>query len=798
MSQLLSHIKKDTKGVIVWTKTIEKHVNGLLSNAAIAKTPVPLFDSDFDNLLTLIIRLHDLGKYTRWFQYYLKTDEKHPQGFQNHALIGAVTAWNILHEKDQATALIAYFVIKYHHANLKDIRYSYYSKEDSTYKSRLNQIEAQYADLIPKILTINQEQLLTLTKLTIGNSLPELYDEVEDWLDVADIKNYFLVNYTFSMLIEADKLDASITQPYIRCQIDDTLIKKHIAHKQTSSLRNQVRQLVLNRLLDKEVLNKKIFTLTAPTGVGKTFTALDFALKLRNIIPELQTAQIIYALPFINIIEQGLDEYKKVLGNSCRILAHYQYADVFGEVEKITNTDEEPGYNQKLMELDTWQADIVITSFVQLFHTLIGYRNKLLKKFHHLANAILILDEVQTLRLEQLPLIGAMLYYLSKYLNTRIILMTATKPKLLELAYREILSQKGQNEPEPEQWSIELLANHGNIYSQYKRTQIIPLIDYKFESGELEHEFVYNIFKQHWAENKSCLIVVNKVNRCIELYKVLTNFLKEKGANNPVYCLSTNVVPADRLQRINQIKYDLRAGRKPILVATQVVEAGVDLDFDIGFRDLGPIDSIVQVVGRINRQADPINPEHHHLPLYVVNLGDCLKIYGETTYKQALKALEGKSFILEADYLSLVEIYFNQLSEGYLTTFDESRKIFKAAKELCYDGEQDIPYVSDFEIIKDDKSVVSVFVLSDYRAYEVWEAFKQLLNSDMSKGEFDKSYKRDFHQRIIAVPKWYVNGLEDFTDYLKLAKPNNYDSATGFIRRTLKEVEKEENQTFML
>ena len=185
-------------------------------------------------------------------------------------------------------------------------------------------------------------------------------------------------------------------------------------------------------------------------------TALDFALKLKN---KLKTktgveSRIIYALPFINIIEQALNEYGTTLSKEIKIIGHYQYADVFGKNEKQNIDDIKQNYNQKLMSVDTWQGDIVITSFVQFFETLIGNRNKLLKKFNHFANAIVILDEVQSLRLNQMPLIGAALYFLSKFLNTRIILMTATKPKIFELAQQEILSDEGER-VEP----LELLQN---------------------------------------------------------------------------------------------------------------------------------------------------------------------------------------------------------------------------------------------------------------------------------------------------------------------------------------------------
>src|SRR5207249_8290515 len=138
-----------------------------------------------------------------------------------------------------------------------------------------------------------------------------------------------------------------------------------------------------------------------------------------------------------------------------------------------------------------------------------------------------------------------------------------------------------------------------------------------------------------WQPSKSCLIVVNKVNRCIELYNQTKAYLDKNELKNPLYCLSTNIVPSDRLYIIERLKLDLKFGKAPILIATQVVEAGVDLDFDMGIRDLGPIDSIVQVAGRINRHSNPLEPERPYLPLYVVDLGDCQKIYNEPTTTQA-------------------------------------------------------------------------------------------------------------------------------------------------------------------
>ncbi len=797
--EFYSHAK-EVNGEKIGSKLLKKHLFGVLQKSILSHLEIVNFDFSQDELKKIIeeiSKFHDLGKYTNYFQNYLlgkNTDNE----LKNHARIGAFAILNKNIENPLIAAL-QYFIIKNHHSsfdNLSELDLMIGDFKPET----IHNFEKQVADLRKNIKQISEE--LSEPNLTNYFKVPEtkiFRKTIKNLIKQSDAKNYFLINYLFSLLIESDKLDASETKHYTRKGIDEKSVENYIGKVslnnlptlenikgyEQNKLRNYVRAAVIENLNRDDILGYKIFTLTAPTGIGKTLTSLDFALRLKKKIKETENheSQIIYGLPFINIIEQGLKVYTKNVFNkqieegNINILAHYQYADVFSkENERIENSENED-YNQKLMELNTWQSDIVITSFVQFFETIISNRNKMLLKFNHLAGAIVILDEVQTLQLEKLPFIGAVLYYLSKFLNTRLILMTATKPKIFELAEKNILSDINEKIT-----TLELLKENEQVFAKFNRTKIVPLIDETIVSNE---DF-YNLFDEKRPNNKSCLIVCNTVQRSIDVFKEL-----KKNNIAPLYYLSTNIVPAVRLEIIENIKIDIAEKKHPVLVSTQVVEAGVDLDFDMGFRDLAPIDSIVQVAGRINRENDK---EREGSPLYIIEFekengrSECKLVYDTLTRTQVLKVLKNRTEIPESDYLEIINRYFNEISD--ISAFDKSREFFEALKKLKYKTEiSDERAINKFRIIEDANWSVSVFIELNDEAKAARNAYNKLLSKELSKEEFDKDYKKTFNQYIIAIPEKFTNGLanlNEFSEKIKLVcfdnLNDNYDIETGFIR----------------
>lgn len=797
-----SHSKRNQEGKREGTKHLIEHLKGVCDKSLENYSPrVTFANSDqYRSLLEIVCWLHDLGKYTRYFQTYLLKTGSVEKNLKNHSNLGAHTAFNLLKQSPKK-ALIAYYLIKLHHSNLLNFDQVLWPNHYNENKWTIQDVfEKQSQNLID--VEELKKHLLRFDERLIAHIEPrELHHFFKnEFRDAEGVENYFIINYLFSLLIESDKLDASDTIQYRLTSLPKDAVdtredigipsypKNELKSFSQNQLRSFVRSEVVKNLERDDILAKRIFTLAAPTGIGKTLTALDFALKLRKKIDDEEDhlAQIIYGLPFINIIEQALSEYEKTL-NTGKILGHYQFADVFGgeSAEENSRDDAELFYSQKKMAWDTWQSDIVITSFVQLFETLIGNRNRLLKKFHHFADSIIILDEVQTLAIEKLPVIGAALYYISKYLNARILIMTATQPKLFELMERELGVYIEEEACKP----FNLLHRDSEVFSCFNRTKIIPLID-EF----VDNDGFVNLFHQEWSPAKSCLIVVNKVNRSIELFDKLCKSKEKKGFENPILYLSTNITPLERRKKVNWLKYKLKNGIKPILISTQVVEAGVDLDFDMGFRDLGPVDSIVQVAGRINRENDK---KRMGAPLYIVDFGDCQNIYGHATNSKARAALKQEE-IQEKDYKEVVEYYFETVSDSKLSDFDHSKGIFDAMKKLRYgypnNSNKKETTVSDFKIIEKSNTGISVFVeLPDDRTgTNARMAFQKLLNEEIPRHEFDSKYKRAFNQRIIAVPDYLqniknLNGTdckltEDILWIQREMAEFYYSPNTGFIR----------------
>lgn len=344
-----------------------------------------------------------------------------------------------------------------------------------------------------------------------------------------------------------------------------------------SSLKD-VRQIVLEDCLKASTERPGLFTLTAPTGSGKTLAMLAFALKHAM---QWNKRRIIVVLPFLSIIEQTAQIYRNVLANFGEnfVVEHHSMAT---GLEPKADDDQDP-HSQARLFSENWDAPVIITSTVQFLESLFTNRPGRARKLHNIANSVVLMDEVQTLPLPLMTPTLASLAYLSQRYHSSILMATATQPafKLFETTLKEV----SQQEWDPH----EVIIDPPGLFARVSRYRVETR--YNAQSWDSIADDLVTV--------PQSLVVVNLKRHAQELGSRLMGRLPD----NDVYHLSTNMCPKHRTNVLRQIK-DLLALKMPCrLVATQCVEAGVDIDFPVVFRAWGPMDSLAQVAGRCNREG---------------------------------------------------------------------------------------------------------------------------------------------------------------------------------------------------
>lgn len=722
---------------------LKEHLDSVAILSMCQVPPCVNFD-DIDNLMMKDIvywmgYFHDIGKYSDYFQDYLIKNKN--SKFKNHAHISACCNYNFLKnnlnqnnlENNSFKMLIflSYLSDRFHHTSLrtknlfdrdmwkelKKLEEHFYNKGQDVFHDLGIEEEIDFEHFLSwfdiKSLENNKKDMEYIP-LMLNNRM------------ISDTRWYFLLIYMFSILIDVDKLDSAYISPHKVKEISSDNVTKYL-----KSIRGENGKIdlidkrekariemlgTINSLEDEDIKNIKFFILTAPTGIGKTLSSLQCALKLQERIQEVEeyTPRIITAIPFINIIEQNVGEYEKALANQAKIVVHHRLADFSSRIASY----EETAIDKALLETESWDGDVILTTFVQLFHSLFTGHNKPLKKINKLAGSIVILDEVQAIPEDYMPLIGATLQMISKYYGTRFILMSATQPKLLEfgdmlLSENNIVMENSARK--------ELLPNNEKYFEGLDRTKFIPMLDRRINT----EEFI-EMFFEKWEEIKSAVIVVNTISRSIEIYRKLKDELEQREYDTHIYYLSTNIIPKKRRDVIAEVKGMLDGNEPVILVSTQTIEAGVNLDFDMGFRDFAPLDSLIQTAGRINREGE----KGENFPVYIVQLEkDNHYIYNLSHRQSTLDLLKGKEEIPEKEYRELIDQYYNLALKRDIS--DKSRFIWdEGIMKLDFDA------LDEFKLIDNIGEVFDVFVEMDEYASELANAYEALLKYE-NQFEYD-------------------------------------------------------------
>ena len=377
----------------------------------------------------------------------------------------------------------------------------------------------------------------------------------------------------FSCLVDADYLDTETAiqggQPRGKGETLERLLEKLNAHVAPwlEAPANDLcakRSAILARCLHGGEDERGLYTLTVPTGGGKTISSLAFALS-HAVKHDLQ--RVIYVIPYTSIIEQNADVFAKVLGEE-NVLEHHS------QVEFADDGEETPEAYKKRLACENWDAPVVVTTAVQFFESLYAAKTSKCRKLHNIANSVVIFDEAQTLPLPFLiPCVSAIGELVQHY-GVTAVLCTATQPALGRL-FKQLAPTLVQHE---------IALDPDELFDCFRRVSFCR-----------EGVFTPEKLAERLTETAQVLCIVNTRKRARQVYESLP----EEGC----FHLSTLMIPTDREKTLNAIRTRLQNGKTCRVVSTSLVEAGVDVDFPSVWRELAGLDSILQAAGRCNREG---------------------------------------------------------------------------------------------------------------------------------------------------------------------------------------------------
>ncbi|AHC14004.1 CRISPR-associated helicase/endonuclease Cas3 [Salinispira pacifica] len=570
----VAHVKQDNSGNWAPPHELHEHLVDVAEKAA--KFASRFGNQDWAKIAGL---WHDLGKYKPDFQQYIRKvsgymneiNTEGGAGRVDHSIVGALLAKRKFGKEGENFAKILGYIIAGHHAGLPDWDHSpniggalsgRWTEEHHLDKALQSPIPDEF---------INTE---------LPSSMPCNLVQNQEADTLMEENLHLWIRMLFSCLVDADFLDTeaymspdsanqrgnyALSLTKLKQNLDIYMYQLSESAEETTV--NQIRKSVLSQCRERANEKPGIFTLTVPTGGGKTLSGMTFALD-HAVTHKMD--RVIVAIPYTSIIEQTAEQYRKVFGNGVVIEHH-------------SNLNPDTETNRSKLASENWEAPIIVTTNVQLFESLFAARTSASRKLHNIANSVILLDEAQMIPPQYLQPIISSMRGLIKMFNCSIVLSTATQPVLSENidAGSEVLH--GFNSADV----TEIIKKPEELSRQLQRVRIKIMKDGLEKTSWPEVAEAMDEFDQ-------VLTIVNSRRDCKQLFDLLPN-----GTIH----LSALMCPQHRSVVIRTIKDKLKANSPLRVVSTQLVEAGVDIDFPVVFRAVSGFDSIAQAAGRCNREG---------------------------------------------------------------------------------------------------------------------------------------------------------------------------------------------------
>ena len=707
-------------------KLLENHIKNMIS-------------PDDDELGKQVKLYHDIAKLKNNFQIYIR-DTSNDKLDKNHSLLSAY--FFLLNSKfDEIPTLFGFLAIVSHHGNVVNLMTL--AREANKFFKNQKELE-QWDEVAGAAKNIKIYSGLSTKKDEFLDRAEKLrqYLVLSQYRDKFTYEDFINFKSLYSNLIYSDKFEAIFSMPKQENKdIPIDVLEASIKNLPPNKKRDTFRKFVLNNFDE----NYKLFTLTAPTGYGKTLTALNFALKFNK-------SRIIYALPFTSIIDQTYDIVAKIYKNSDILVSKAHHKTTIDE----ENLTEEDRYSKIKFLMESFNGEINVTTLYQLIFALFGNKNKDNVKFNQLKNSVVIIDEAQAIPYNFRKDFILLCEIISQRLDTIFIFMSATMPVIKSENFKEI----------------------SNL--DYFAKQDRYVIKWLHIGGE--DELLEKICEA--ASDKNTLVVVNTIKKAQELFTKLRDKFSCFCLNGYMYDDHKRAIIEAVRCTIDKSKVDPLAS-KILLISTQSIEAGVDLDFDIGFREVSPISSIIQTAGRVNRHFGATRGELYVFPEIskFTNLiyGDLYKVSGAI-----LSDLKQKE-VQESEILEISNLYFQKISNQLEILHIKSEieklefeNINQKIEDIMNDNHKQTLIIEPEEnFIKDFEAKIFEIKNSPNEKFTIRDLFKNHIRK-LSKFSINVALK-DMNKLMPNLKQ--INGLRDMF-YLPFGSSYFYSAEYGLKKDT--------------
>ncbi|QAY65338.1 CRISPR-associated helicase Cas3' [Paenibacillus protaetiae] len=597
MKDYIAHIRSSDGEI----QTVEEHLLGVkqLAESYGEKLGVK-------HIAGLAGMLHDMGKYTNTFRTYILEAVKNPnnppkRGSVDHSTAGGKLLYEKFHQGKftQFHGVLAEIVgnaIISHHSYLHD----FLSTDlETPYLNRMRKTEPELPQYEMSKQLFFEHVMPESEFLSYAGAAA---NELEAYLrkpskESTGTRLMFLSKYIFSTLIDADRTNTRIFEEKAAAEPEldsarlftvyyDRLMRRIESYSERADAISPINLLrrEMSEQCDKFAERPSgIYSLSIPTGGGKTLASLRYALK-HALSPSHPKKRIIYVVPFTTIIEQNAEEIRQILQDDVHILEHHSNV-----IDDDHDDDElEDGIintRQKLkLAKDNWDSPIIFTTLVQFLNVFYAKGSRNIRKLHNLCESVIIFDEVQKVPVSCVSLFNHALNFLKTHGQSSIVLCTATQPEL------GIVEHNLHVEPD-----MEMVSDLDEVARAFKRVEIVDrATDEKWDTAMLA-DFV----EEKIHDVRSLLVILNTRSVVKRLYR----YLKGKGGSIPIYHLSTSMCAAHRTSILDAVRGHLDKEEPVLCISTQLIEAGVDISFDGVIRSLAGLDSIAQAAGRCNRHG---------------------------------------------------------------------------------------------------------------------------------------------------------------------------------------------------